>query len=93
MQMDVGFNQTEAHMSDPATHNTESLADFWRDPNEQVLDPQDVASPFSTGGGEAADGQVTASDGTSTATTSSNVIRYGPRSVFQQFLRCFIWRW
>ena len=63
MQMDVGFNQTEAHMSDPATHNTDIRADFWRDPNEQVPDPQDVASPFSTGGGDAADGQMTASDG------------------------------
>lgn len=52
MQMDVGFNQTEAHMSDPAMHNTDVRPDFWRDPNDPNEDAE-VASPFSTGGGEA----------------------------------------
>jgi hypothetical protein len=33
-QMDVGFNQTEVHMSDPATRNVELRPDAWRDPNE-----------------------------------------------------------
>jgi hypothetical protein len=33
-QMDVGFNQTEIHMSDPTTRNTELRPDAWRDPNE-----------------------------------------------------------
>ncbi|EMC99964.1 hypothetical protein BAUCODRAFT_145295 [Baudoinia panamericana UAMH 10762] len=54
MQTDVEFNQTEAHMSDPAMHNTEVRPDFWRAPNEQ-LEEADHASPFSTGGGDAAD--------------------------------------
>ncbi|WPG97847.1 Hypothetical protein R9X50_00062900 [Acrodontium crateriforme] len=35
MQMDVGFNQTEIHISDPATRNTEVRPDFWRDPVEE----------------------------------------------------------
>lgn len=34
MQMDVGFNQTEAHMNDPAMRNTEVRPNLWRDPNE-----------------------------------------------------------
>lgn len=34
MQMDVGFNQTEAHMNDPAMHNTDIRPDVWRDPKE-----------------------------------------------------------
>lgn len=33
--MDVGFNQTELHMADPAMHQTELRPDAWRDPNEQ----------------------------------------------------------
>jgi hypothetical protein len=33
-QMDVGFNQTEIHMSDPTTRNIELRPDAWRDPNE-----------------------------------------------------------
>ena len=47
MQTDVDFNQTEAHMSDPAMRNTEVRPDIWRDPNEQ--EGAD-ASPYSTGG-------------------------------------------
>jgi hypothetical protein len=35
MQMDVDFNQTEIHMSDPSTRNTELRPDAWRDPDEQ----------------------------------------------------------
>ena len=55
MQIDVGFNQTEAHMADPAMHNTGVRPDYWRDPNEKTEedDDEDHASPFSTGGGEA----------------------------------------
>jgi hypothetical protein len=59
MQMDVGFNQTEAHMSDPATRNTEVRPDFWRDPAEEEHQnatqkaADDHASPFSVGGEEA----------------------------------------
>lgn len=49
MQMDIGFNQTEAHMNDPAMHNTEVRPDFWRDPSELNV-PADHASPYSTGG-------------------------------------------
>jgi hypothetical protein len=45
--MDVGFNQTEIHMSDPAMHNTELRPDAWRDPNEEANGND---SPFSTGG-------------------------------------------
>lgn len=57
MQMDVGFNQTEAHMNDPAMHNTEVRPDFWRDPNEQPeTTATDHASPYSTGGDEDAEG-------------------------------------
>ena len=57
--MDVGFNQTEAHMSDLATRNTDVRPDFWRDPAEgqqQNEDPAtaDHASPFSVGGEETA---------------------------------------
>ncbi|KAK3117137.1 nuclear polyadenylated RNA-binding protein 3 [Teratosphaeriaceae sp. CCFEE 6253] len=46
MQTDVDFNQTEPHMADPAMRNTEVRPDIWRDPNE----PEDHASPYSTGG-------------------------------------------
>jgi hypothetical protein len=35
MQMDLGFNKTEAHMSDPAMHNADVRPDFWRHPAEQ----------------------------------------------------------
>ena len=35
MQTDVGFNQTEAHMNDPAMHDTEVRPNAWRDPNGQ----------------------------------------------------------
>jgi len=63
MQMDVGFNQTEAHMSDPAMHNTEVRPDFWRDPNEQQQEgSEDHASPYSTGG-EAAEAAQEDTDG------------------------------
>lgn len=31
--MDVGFNQTEIHMADPAMHNTELRPGAWQDPN------------------------------------------------------------
>ncbi|KAF2170561.1 hypothetical protein M409DRAFT_64254 [Zasmidium cellare ATCC 36951] len=50
--MDVGFNQTEAHMGDPAMHNTDLRPDAWRDPNDQnnQNNPTDHASSFSTGG-------------------------------------------
>ncbi|KAK4611993.1 hypothetical protein CLAFUW4_12666 [Fulvia fulva] len=48
--MDVGFNQTEAHMNDPAMRDTTLRADAWRDPNEQQNEATDHASPFSTGG-------------------------------------------
>lgn len=56
--MDVGFNQTEAHMSDPATRNTDIRPDFWRDPAEEqqqndATASNDHASPFSVGGEEA----------------------------------------
>ncbi|CAK4034517.1 uncharacterized RNA-binding -like [Lecanosticta acicola] len=40
--MDVGFNQTELHMSDPAMHQTELRPDAWRDPNDQ---PSTTAAP------------------------------------------------
>ncbi|OQO08156.1 hypothetical protein B0A48_06950 [Cryoendolithus antarcticus] len=39
--MDVGFNQTETHMDDPATRNTELRAGAWQDPDapsEEVAD-------------------------------------------------------
>lgn len=32
--MDVGFNQTEAHMADPAMHNTELRPGAWQDPKD-----------------------------------------------------------
>lgn len=48
--MDVGYNQTEAHMSDPAMRNTELRAGAWRDPNELANGEIDHASPFSAGG-------------------------------------------
>ncbi|KAK4496926.1 hypothetical protein PRZ48_011375 [Zasmidium cellare] len=50
--MDVGFNQTEAHMGDPAMHNTDLRPDAWRDPNDQNNQNNAInhASPFSTGG-------------------------------------------
>lgn len=50
--MDVGYNQTEAHMSDPAMRNTELRPGAWRDPNEPAEETTDYASPFSTGGGD-----------------------------------------
>nr|POE64834.1 putative rna-binding protein c3h8.09c [Quercus suber] len=37
--MDVGFNQTEAHMSDPSMRITEVRPDFWRDNNDQHASP------------------------------------------------------
>lgn len=48
MQMDVGFNQTEIHMSDPAMHNTEVRANFWRDPNEVHEEKQQENNGSST---------------------------------------------
>lgn len=48
--MDVGYNQTEAHMSDPAMRNTELRPGAWREPNDQSDKAADHASPFSTGG-------------------------------------------
>ncbi|TKA24232.1 hypothetical protein B0A50_05996 [Salinomyces thailandicus] len=48
LQMDVGHNQVERHMADPAMHNTEVRPDFWRDPNEPQAEGH--ASPYSTGG-------------------------------------------
>lgn len=48
--MDVGYNQTEAHMSDPAMRNTELRPGAWQDPNEVSAETVDHASPFSTGG-------------------------------------------
>ncbi|KAK3708143.1 nuclear polyadenylated RNA-binding protein 3 [Vermiconidia calcicola] len=64
MQTDVGFNQTDKHMSDPAMRNTEVRPDYWRDPIEQqqqegqvqqqqptaASETMDHASPYSTGG-------------------------------------------
>ena len=38
MQTDVGFNQTEPHMRDPASRNTEVRPNMWKDPNEQIHD-------------------------------------------------------
>lgn len=35
--MDVAFNQTEAHMNDPAMHDTTLRPDAWRDPTERDL--------------------------------------------------------
>lgn len=32
--MDVGFNQTETHMADPAMHNTELRPGAWQDPKD-----------------------------------------------------------
>jgi len=62
MQMDVAFNQTEAHMADPAMHHTEVRPDFWRAPDEQPYDAADHASPYSTGAGEAVDSAKDAGD-------------------------------
>lgn len=45
--MDVGFNQTEAHM-DANSRDTELRPGAWRDPNES--ESADQPSPFSTGG-------------------------------------------
>ena len=51
MQIDVNFNQTDAHMNDPSTHNTELRPDVWRDPNEELATATaDQPSPYSTGG-------------------------------------------
>lgn len=53
--MDVGFNQTEAHMGDPSMHNTGLRPDAWRDPNDQNnTNNTDQASPYSTGGDQSA---------------------------------------
>lgn len=60
--MDVAFNQTEAHMADPAMHHTEVRPDLWRAPDEQPHDAADHASPYSTGAGEAIDRAKDASD-------------------------------
>lgn len=49
MQMDVGFNQTEVHMSDPSSRNTELRPDAWRDPNEQPPASNDNASSAGPG--------------------------------------------
>ena len=49
MQTDVDFNQTEAHMMDPAMHDTELRPDAWRDPNDLEI-PADNVSPYSAGG-------------------------------------------
>lgn len=52
MQTDVDFNQTEAHMMDPAMHDTELRPDAWRDPNELEVPAGHV--PSYPAGGEVA---------------------------------------
>jgi nuclear polyadenylated RNA-binding protein 3 len=47
--MDVGFNQTEPHMADPAMHDTELRPGAWQDPNAH-----DVQKVEATPGEEAA---------------------------------------
>jgi hypothetical protein len=70
--MDVGWNQTETHMNDPAMHNTELRPNAWRDPNDEQ--PNDRDSPFSTGG-EAI--QPTKNDDTETAEHSNQTASNG----------------
>lgn len=48
--MDVGFNQTELHMADPAMHNTELRPGAWQDPNA----PKDGSVGQAAAGEEAA---------------------------------------
>ena len=63
MQMDVGFNQTEAHMNDAGMRNTDVRPDMWRDPNEQEPETTDHASPYSTGGEATMEATETKADG------------------------------
>lgn len=42
--MDVGFNQTEAHMNDPAMRDTQVRPDFWRDPNELSINGDETSA-------------------------------------------------
>ncbi|KAK5172901.1 nuclear polyadenylated RNA-binding protein 3 [Saxophila tyrrhenica] len=66
MQHDIGFNQTEPHMTDPATRNTDVRPNMWRDPNDpeeeqpehqqHTSEMPDAAvehvTPYSTGAGD-----------------------------------------
>lgn len=77
MQTDVGFNQMEPHMSDPATRNTETRPDMWQDPNEQLAEPVESAtdaSPYSTGADAPTkdDGEVGAGDAPPQPVTMDN---------------------
>ncbi|KXT16444.1 hypothetical protein AC579_5121 [Pseudocercospora musae] len=63
--MDVGFNQTEAHMD--AARDTELRPGAWRDPNESADQP----SPFSTGG-DAAESTNKEDDSAQIAESSQN---------------------
>lgn len=86
MQTDVSFNQTELHMSDPATRNTELRPDAWRDPAEQAassdgqpsldaaagdaLHPTGEAGEPSVENGAAAASEINMTDMTDTAATN-----------------------
>jgi nuclear polyadenylated RNA-binding protein 3 len=59
MQMGLGFDKTEAHVSDPAMHNADVRPDFWRHLAEQQQQQEEAAgdqmsdehaSPHLTGG-------------------------------------------
>ncbi len=52
MQHDVGFNQTEPHMNDPASRNTDVRPDLWRDPSEQQSEQSEQQQDY---GGEVQD--------------------------------------
>jgi nuclear polyadenylated RNA-binding protein 3 len=43
MQMDLGFDKTEAHVSDPAMHNADVRPDFWRSLAEQQQQQEEAA--------------------------------------------------
>lgn len=51
--MDVGFNQTEAHMQDPAMRNTEVRPGAWQDPDSQQDETSAQTSTFVTSGSDA----------------------------------------
>lgn len=46
--MDVGFNQTEIHMADPAMHNTELRPGAWQDPNAPKAEGANASEEVAT---------------------------------------------
>ena len=80
--MDVGFNQTEVHMADPAMHNTELRPGAWQDPNASQDESVSQAAPGKEVATQAApsmqDSQATAQQASARDTTMPTSQNAGP---------------